>query len=530
MLGAGMKKYVDTVNAVPSKRVYQSIIADYDLNKSICELVDNGLDVWVRGGRKGTVTIKVILNEDQKTITVEDDAGGVPEHQLNVIVGPGQTGSAAGDEIIGFFGVGTKRAMVALAQDIQVTTRFGSAATFRIEFDDPWIDDESTWDLPYYEVDDLPKGTTKVELQKLRVAINADAIEGLRLHLGATYGKFLASGQVIIRVNNQPVEPEFFDNWAYPPNYLPHRYLGEIKADDDTVIKVEVLAGLSDESSPAAGEYGVYFYGNDRLFARGLKTFDVGFTKGLAGLPHPKVSLTKVIVSLHGEAAAMPWNSSKSDVSTKHPVFVALQPWLVTVVKDFATVSRAWQGEWSDQVFRHKAGKIVDVSIDDFPTAKKSYLAPAPKSRPRYGEVVTHSNAKLAKAKPWVRGLYEGVIAADLIGKQKLEQRNRIALILLDSTLEIAFKEYLVYDSGQHYSDMQLLNLFKQRHLVQAEVKKHTNISDAIWKKIGHYYNIRCDLVHKRASAGISDKDIKEYREVVEAALKKLYKLKFEKA
>jgi hypothetical protein len=530
MLGAGMKKYVGTVSAVPSKRVYQSIIADYDLNKSICELIDNGLDVWARGGRNGTVLIKVILNEDQKTICVEDNAGGVAENALSVIVGPGQTGSSKGDEIIGFFGVGTKRAMVALAQDIRVTTRFGKEATFRIEFDDPWIDDESTWDVPYYEVDPVSEGTTKVELHKLRVTLNDDVIEALQLHLGATYATFLASGQVEIRVNNDPVQPEFFDNWAYPPNYLPHRYRGEIPADDGTTVKVEVLAGLSDESSPASGEYGVYFYGNDRLFARGLKNYDVGFTKGLAGLPHPKVSLTKVIVSLHGDSGDMPWNSSKSDISANHPTFVALQVWLVTVVKDFAGVSRAYQGEWPDRVFRFKTGKIVDVAIDDFPTAKKSYLAPAPKSRPRYGEVVTQSNSKLAKQKPWVRGLYEGVIAADLISKQKLDQKNRIVLILLDSTLEIAFKEYLVNDSGQHYSDAQLLNLFKQRHLVQAEVKKFVNIPAVTWKKIGHYYNIRCDLVHKRASAGISDKDVKEFREVIEAVLKKLYKLKFEKA
>jgi hypothetical protein len=31
----------------------------------------------------------------------------------------------------------------------------------------------------------------------------------------------------------------------------------------------------------------VYFYCNDRLVARALKSFDVGFMKGYAGLPHP---------------------------------------------------------------------------------------------------------------------------------------------------------------------------------------------------------------------------------------------------
>lgn len=36
-----MKKEVDRVSAIPSKRLFWSIIADYDLNLSICELVDN---------------------------------------------------------------------------------------------------------------------------------------------------------------------------------------------------------------------------------------------------------------------------------------------------------------------------------------------------------------------------------------------------------------------------------------------------------------------------------------------------------
>jgi len=71
-----MKKDVGKLDAVPSKRLFLSIIADYDLNRSICELVDNGLDVWVRAGRKKPISIDVEVNLDQKTITVRDNAGG----------------------------------------------------------------------------------------------------------------------------------------------------------------------------------------------------------------------------------------------------------------------------------------------------------------------------------------------------------------------------------------------------------------------------------------------------------------------
>ena len=280
-------------------------------------------------------------------------------------------------------------------------------------------------------------------------------------------------------------------------------------------------------SSPAAGEYGVYFYCNDRLIARALKTFDVGFMKGYAGLPHPKVSLTRVVVSLNGDVRSMPWNSSKSDVSTKHEVFQALHTWLTQSVKDYAALSRIWMGEWPEKVFQFDSGKIVDVPVDDFPTARKSYLPPMPKSRPRYADVVTDANKNIAKKQPWVKGLYEGVIAADLIAKQHLEQRNRISLIVLDSTIEIAFKEFLVNDSGTYYSDAQLLTIFKTRHSVHTEIKKYVTLSKDTWKKIAHYSDLRNKLIHQRAAAGISDAELEDFRETVQGVLRKLYKLKF---
>lgn len=522
-----MKKQVDTLNAIPSKRLFLSIIADYDLNRSICELIDNGLDVWIRGGRASQITIVITLDSDQQTICVEDNAGGLPKSELRFIVGPGQTGSAPDDETIGIFGVGTKRAVVALAQDIKISTRCGKEKTYQVDFDETWLEDDD-WELALYQVDNISPGTTLVELQRLRVRIDDEAIAQLRDHLSATYAKFLSVDSVTITLNGVALVPRFFDNWSYPPEYEPRRYYGKLPTADGRVVRVEVTAGLSSESSPASGEYGVYFYCNDRLIARAVKTFEVGFMKGYAGLPHPKVSLTRVLVSLNGDARSMPWNSSKSDISTKHEVFQALHAWLTQVVKDYAALSRIWMGDWPDKVFQHNAGEIVAVPVEDFPTAKKSYLPPMPKSRPRYGELVANANQKLAKKKPWVRGLYEGVIAADLIAKQHLEQGNRIALIVLDSTLEIAFKEFLVNDSGKYYSDAELLNIFKTRNSVHTEIKKYVTLGTSTWKKITHYSGMRNKLIHQRASAGVSDSELEDFRELVETILNKLYKLKFE--
>ena len=323
------------------------------------------------------------------------------------------------------------------------------------------------------------------------------------------------------------MQPLNFENWAYPPGYEPRKYFGDLPTQEGGIVKVEVVAGLSMESSPAAGEYGVYFYCNDRLISRALKSYEVGFTRGLAGLPHPHVSLTRVIVSLKGQARSMPWNSSKSAVNTNHYIFLSLHDWLVQVVKDYASLSRRLEGSWPEEVFKYPNGKIKEVKIANFPLAKKSYLPPLPQSKPRYGDRVKQVNRKIAKEKPWTIGIFEGIVATDLIFNQKLEQKNRICLILLDSTLEIAFKEYLVNDSGTAYGDARLLQIFSNRSLVQAEIARYKTFDQKIWKKIDYYYKIRCKLVHERASVQISNSEIEDYREVVERVLKELFQLKF---
>jgi hypothetical protein len=521
-----VKTQIDTLDAMPSKRLFLSIIADYDLNRSVCELVDNGLDVWVRNSRKQNIAITLTLDKDQQTISVEDNAGGLAKDELRYIVGPGHTGSQPTDETIGIFGVGTKRAVVALAQDIRIRTRFRKEATYEIDLDDEWLAQEE-WELPVYRVDPLREGTTLVSLSRLRVVVSDATIGHLRDYLSATYARFLTGTAVRITLNGVDVVPQFFDNWAYPPDYSPRRYSGTLTTQEGRGIRVEAMAGLSSESSPAAGEYGVYFYCNDRLIARALKTYDVGFTRGLAGLPHPKVSLARLIVCLNGDAQSMPWNSSKSDVSTKHEVFIALHEWIVQVVKDYASLSRIWMGEWPEKVFRYKTGEIEEVEVSDFPSVRKSFLPPLPRSRPRYGEVLTKANSRVSKQKPWTTGLYEGIIAADLISKQKLEQRNRIAFIVLDSTLEIGFKEFLVNESGVVYTDAKLLSIFSNRASVQTEVQKYLVLKPDVWKKIDHFYRLRNKLVHERATVGISDEQVHAYRSVVEDVLKKMYKLKF---
>lgn len=517
-----MKTQVDTLDAVPSKRLFLSIIADYDLNRSICELVDNGFDVWTRAGRSTEITVDVWLDDHNRTIRVEDNAGGLAREELKYIIGPGQTGSTDTDETIGIFGVGTKRAVVALAAQIRITTRYQEQHTYQIEFDDGWLEDDE-WALPLYEVDQITPGTTCVELQRLRVAISGEQERQLRTHLGATYAKFLDHERVTLRLNGTAIEPRYFDSWSYPPDYLPRRYHGSLKAPNGSMVSVEVLAGLSNESSPTSGEYGVYFYCNDRLVAPAMKTFDVGFTKGQAGLPHPKISLTKVIVTLRGEAAQMPWNSSKSDISTKHHVFIALHDWLVTVVKDYAGVSRAWMGQWPEKVFAHTTGAIVDTPISDFPTAKRSFLPDPPKSKPRMAERVAKKNQKLTLTKPWAAGLYEGVVAAREVTKLQLTQANWLSINLLNVTLTTAFKDYLVHEKGDQDSDADLRAILSA--VDSKGLQARVPLSSDVWTQVDNFRARHKDLLYGRATPTISSSELQKAEALVVLILRRLFEI-----
>jgi len=60
----------ETIDATPTKRLYYSIIADYDINRSICELIDNALDIWVKGGKVNKLKVDIDFNIEQQIICV----------------------------------------------------------------------------------------------------------------------------------------------------------------------------------------------------------------------------------------------------------------------------------------------------------------------------------------------------------------------------------------------------------------------------------------------------------------------------
>ncbi len=122
--------------------------------------------------------------------------------------------------------------------------------------------------------------------------------------------------------------------------------------------------------------------------------------------------------------------------------------------------------------------------------------------------------------------MLDSIIAVDLVVKPSaLTQKNRIALIVLDSTLEIAYKEYLVNE--KNIGATRFRSIAENRTEVQKEVLKHLSISPATVRKIEHYYKLRCDLIHQRATPNVTDSQIEDYRKIVEQVLHDMFGLTF---
>lgn len=522
-----MKRKIRNLDGTPPKEIYRSIIADYDFKLGICELIDNAIDIWSKREKKFQLNIDLEFDLQQQRIQVTDNAGGISEEEILLFLSPGRTGNTGKEETIGIFGVGSKRAVVALAQDIKVKTRQGNGKTLFVEFDDDWLKEEN-WDFELFEVDEIKNASTIIELLGLRQILTSESIENLKEHISYTYAEFIKDPLIKIRVNEIPILPVFFNHdWAYPPGYCPKQIHLSLTIEDRPIL-IKIEAGLIGEKASSGSEYGVYFYCNDRLIARGLRTFEVGYTRGKAGNDHPALSLARIIVALKGDAQFMPWNSSKSSINYKHKIFEAIRDELINIVIYYASLSRRYQGHWPEAVFKYKEGEEDTIEIKSLAEIKNAYNIPLPHVRIKYSETIKQKNKNLGKKKPWIIGLYEGIIAADTITKQSLEQKNRFALIMLDSTLEIAFKEYLAFEIFPAIGTQRLHNILPVRTNVIAEITQRVpQITQNDWSRINYYYTMRCNLIHQKSTTAVTDPEVNEYRDLVQKTLKILFKLKF---
>jgi len=139
---ADEKRPVQAVDGSPKKRLFWSIISDYSLKTALCELIDNALDQWLLDKNGPPLIIGLDLDVDRKLISIKDNAGGVKFDDLHLLVAPGGSRNDPLAELIGVFGVGNKRAAIALAENIEIRIRHENGKTHELDIAKQWIESE----------------------------------------------------------------------------------------------------------------------------------------------------------------------------------------------------------------------------------------------------------------------------------------------------------------------------------------------------------------------------------------------------
>jgi hypothetical protein len=100
-MSVARKTEIGPVDGTPVKRMFWSIISDYDLQTGLCELVDNAIDLWTQAKRSRLLRVAIILDADRQLITIEDNAGGVKHEELRLLIAPGGSRNDPDAQLIG---------------------------------------------------------------------------------------------------------------------------------------------------------------------------------------------------------------------------------------------------------------------------------------------------------------------------------------------------------------------------------------------------------------------------------------------
>ena len=381
--------------------MFWSIISDYDLKTSLCELIDNAIDIWLRDRKGKPPKIQVVLDAERQLISVKDNVGGVRFGDLYLLLAPGGSNNNPEAPVIGIFGVGSKRAGIALGEQVEIKTRFRGEQSLELDITKEWLELED-WRLAAYEIPDMERGTTQVDISRLRRPFVATDVGALRAHFGQIYSWFIRQG-CVIELNGMAIVPEEFDSWSYPKDFEPKRSTFEIEIEPHDKVEIDITVGLITDRVPEEDNYGAYFYCNHRLIVKELKTRQVGyFNSQEAGVPHPDASLCRGIVRLQGPARLMPWNSTKNGINTDHLLFQHIRPTLVPLMAHFSTLSRRLKDNWEQAVYRHKSGIVEEIDPVPSGASLRSHLPPLPRARKPALEKLKSKNKRQIERMPWI--------------------------------------------------------------------------------------------------------------------------------
>lgn len=125
------------------------------------------------------------------------------------------------------------------------------------------------------------------------------------------------------------------------------------------------------------------------------------------------------------------------------------------------------------------------------------------------------------KTDPWVLGIREALQCVALIRRSNLQTKNRLAVITLDSTLEIAIRQYLTNVKRITLDD----KVHRHRDSLLKIAQSNIGTDSEVWNHLKYFWTTRNPQYHQEANVVVTEALYDEFQDIVIHFLKVMYDL-----
>ena len=359
MIADGKTKAV----AYPTKAFFVRMITrDISLEDCILDLIDNSVDgAWNQEGSRpmgladgaDLSPYQIEIEAFPDRFMIRDNCGGMTlDNAVDHAFSFGRTSTVEHDDFsIGVYGIGMKRAVFKLGNDIRVRSTFrqddGSQLAFAVPINvAAWLgNDTPPWDFDI--VDDQPLPANGVEIDVTGLTPNTAQsfgspafVQNLKRTIARDYSLHLHRG-LKISLNGTPVV-----GWAIElrqsDDFVPMRFDYKDEADGDEV-SIEIIGGMAapppesidpDEGDEGDRRFGWYVVCNGRIVLAADKSSLTGWgTEDWPQWHYQYAGFVGIILFTAAKAAALPLTTTKRSVDASSEVYRRARPKMRDVSK-----------------------------------------------------------------------------------------------------------------------------------------------------------------------------------------------------
>lgn len=326
------------INAYPTKSFFvETLVKDIHLMDAILDLIDNSIDGYIKNHFQERKKISVYFSRDK--FVIEDYCGGIKKKEIYEHVFRLGMPTKDKEKTIGVYGIGLKRTMFKMGQNILVESDDGEYF-YSVRIDKNWLENDKNWELDF-ETEENSKGVpmTRVTIQEIFSNIaeemgNILFINQFRDKIKDTYSIFIED-RITIEVNGIPVEPYDFRFLyeaakGFVPFHKKYNYDG---------IEVEIYAGYTPVDSDEH-PFGWYAFCNDRLVIRNDTSERTGWGEERR-YHYPEDNRFLGLIFFRSEdPLSLPWDTTKTDIQDGSRVYRSAQIDMKAITSRFIDVIR----------------------------------------------------------------------------------------------------------------------------------------------------------------------------------------------